>query len=224
MKRVFQIFGILILTASCAFAQSPDSSQAVLSGNNDSKSAENLWVDLGVVLDGAYGLWNIKLHEDYLKAPQFDFGLTGLVGFGRFAIRFSALGKYKAMYVTEGSQATINEGFWRLGGGAAVRFQSDMKKGVWAELGTAVLVAIQDKVTLCESEEQGIYWGIESNVEVPLEFSAGYRIPLGTVTLEMAIFGNYDLTIPATVVVNERKHDVRAWSIGARVILWAVRL
>jgi hypothetical protein len=181
-------------------------------------------VDLGVVLNGAFGMTNVKLHEDPLQAPQVAFGLSGLIGYHHFAFRLSMLGEYDALYVSEGSQATINEGFWRLGGGAAVRFQSSKEKGVWAELGSAVMVALQDKITLCESQEQSIYWGLESHVKVPLEISAGYRFPLGAVSLEAALFGAYDLTNSTTFVVNERKLDARAWNVGARFVLWAVRL
>ena len=225
MKRIFRIVGFLIAVASCAFAQPSDSSSTlVLAPNASEASSENLWVDLGVVLDGAFGMWNIKLQEDHLKAPHVAFGLSGLIGFNHFAFRLSALGEYEAVYVSEGTQATINEGFWRLGGGAAVRFQSSKEKGVWAELGSAVMVALQDKITLCESQEQSIYWGLESHVKVPLEISAGYRFPLGAVSLEAALFGAYDLTNSTTFVVNERKHDARAWNVGARFVLWAVRL
>jgi len=225
MKCAFQIFGILALVASCAFAHSPDSTSNGISAIGAAeKNEENRWVDLGFVLNGAYGMWNEKLHEDHLKAPQFEFGLSGLIGLDHFAFRLSLLGEYDALYVSEGSQATINEGFWRLGGGAAVRFQSNRDKGVWAEIGSGLLVAFQDKITLCESQEQNIYWGLESHVKVPLEISAGYRFPLGRISLETALFGAYDLTSPTTFVVNERKHDARAWNIGARVILWAVRL
>ena len=102
--------------------------------------------------------------------------------------------------------------------------QSSKEKGVWAELGSAVMVALQDKITLCESQEQSIYWGLESHVKVPLEISAGYRFPLGAVSLEAALFGAYDLTNSTTFVVNERKLDARAWNVGARFVLWAVRL
>ncbi|MBP5248277.1 MAG: hypothetical protein J6Z31_10555 [Fibrobacter sp.] len=222
MKRIFRILAALIVTSACVFADAPDSIQVVQ--KTDSQSAINRWVEFGVVLDGAYGQWNEKLHVDHLSAQQFGFGVSGLVGFDYFALRLSALGKYKAMYVSEGSQATINEGFWRLGGGVAARFQSGKQKGIWAELGTAALVSLQDKIALCESKEQNIYWGIESKVEVPLELSAGYRFALGSVSLETALFGSYDLTSPATFVVNDRKHEARAWNVGARVILWAVRL
>lgn len=225
MKRIFRIVGFLIAVASCAFAQPSDSTSTLVPAPNASEaSSENLWVDLGVVLNGAFGMSNVKLHEDPLQAPQVAFGLSGLIGYHHFAFRLSMLGEYDALYVSEGSQATINEGFWRLGGGAAVRFQSNKEKGVWAELGSAVMVALQDKITLCESQEQNIYWGLESHVKVPLEISAGYRFPLGAVSLEAALFGAYDLTNSTTFVVNERKLDARAWNVGARFVLWAVRL
>lgn len=225
MKRIFRIVGFLIAVASCAFAQPSDSTSALVPAPNASEaSSENLWVDFGVVLNGAFGMSNVKLHEDPLQAPQVAFGLSGLIGYHHFAFRLSMLGEYDALYVSEGSQATINEGFWRLGGGAAVRFQSSKEKGVWAELGSAVMVALQDKITLCESQEQSIYWGLESHMKVPLEISAGYRFPLGAVSLETALFGAYDLTNSTTFVVNERKLDARAWNVGARFVLWAVRL
>lgn len=225
MKRIFRIVGFLIAVASCAFAQPSDSTSTLVPAPNASEaSSENLWVDLGVVLNGAFGMSNVKLHEDPLQAPQVAFGLSGLIGYHHFAFRLSMLGEYDALYVSEGSQTTINEGFWRLGGGAAVRFQPSKEKGVWAELGSAVMVALQDKITLCESQEQSIYWGLESHVKVPLEISAGYRFPLGAVSLEIALFGAYDLTNSTTFVVNERKLDARAWNVGARFVLWAVRL
>ena len=82
MKRIFRIVGFLIAVASCAFAQPSDSSSTlVLAPNASEASSENLWVDLGVALDGAFGMWNVKLQEDHLKAPHVAFGLSGLIGF-----------------------------------------------------------------------------------------------------------------------------------------------
>ena len=224
MKRVLHLFAILMVATSCAFAQSPDSTSHSIPVSNAADSTQNNWVDLGVALEGAFGLWNVKLQEDHLRAPHFAFGLSGLIGFSHFAVRLSALGEYEAVYVSEGTQATINEGFWRLGGGVAVRYQQGKQDGVWAELGTAVLASLSGDVTLCESAEQNIYWGIETGVKVPLELSVGYRFPLGSVALETAAFGSYDLTKSTQFVVNETTRDARAWSVGARMILWAVRL
>lgn len=179
-----------------------------------------LSLDAGLSMDGAFGLWNAKLDKDHFKSPQFGFGLSGLLGFGHFGVRFSALGKFQAVYVSEGTRATVNEGFWRLGGGGAFRIQDSPKGGFWAELGAAALFPLQSRIILCESESQGIRWDLKSKAEIPVELSAGYRFPLEVVSLDASLFGTYDLNEPLSLRANERNVHAGAWNIGVRIALW----
>ena len=117
MKNAVRIICGIALLSSLAFASA--------SGEVSDSLQNRLSVDLGVSLEGAFGLWNVKLEEDHIRTPEFGFGVSSLWGIGLLAFRISALGKYQAVYVSEGTQATINEGFWRLGGGVAVRLQEN---------------------------------------------------------------------------------------------------
>ncbi len=204
--------GFIFLAASLVFAGE--------SGEGKSSDGASPSISLGLNGDGAFGLWSAKLDKEHFTSPQFGFGISGLFSYGHFGVRLSALGKYQAVYVSEGTRATVNEGFWRLGGGGAFRIQNSPKEGAWAELGAAALFPLQRRITLCESEEQGLRWDLESNVEIPVELSAGYRFPLKAVSLDVSLFGAYDLNEPLSLRANERNIHAKAWNVGGRIALW----
>ena len=228
MKKIFRILSFLAVFSAVAFAE--EISPAVAEQTPDSSSAadslQTAWtVDLGASFGGGFGLWNIKLDQDHLRAPQFGFDISTLVGYGHFALRLSAIGKYQAVYISEGTFATIYEGFWRLGGGLAARFQLENDRGFWTELGASALAPLKKNITLCEGMHGAkfIHWELKSQVEVPLELALGYRIPLGPIFLDLALYGAYDLNHSMTFRVNENERDARAWNIGGKLTLWAVR-
>ncbi len=217
MKNAVRIICGIALLSSLAFASA--------SGEVADSLQNRLSVDLGVSLEGAFGLWNVKLEEDHIRTPEFGFGVSSLWGIGHLAFRISALGKYQAVYVSEGTQATINEGFWRLGAGVAVRLQENSLEGFWTEIGSSWMFPLRKSKTLCEGSDgtQDIRWFLKTDLEVPLEFSLGYRIPVGFVSLDFSLFGMYDLTKPLTFRVNENERQSRAWNVGFRTTLWGLR-
>lgn len=211
MIRIFPLFGFCLLAWSLTFAEE---------SNSPLESPKPIQFDLGVSVDGAYGMWNAKLEKEHFDAPQFGFGVSALWGYGHFAFRISGIGKYQAIYASEGTQATINEGFWRFGGGGAFRIQQNARNGFWTELGSHALFAVKKEITLVENAEQNILWQLKSKVQVPLEISAGYRIPQKAFRWEFALFGSYDLTEPLSLRANKTVIQAKSVAVGARISLW----
>ncbi len=211
MVRFCHLFGFCFLAWNLAFAEE---------SNRPLESSTPFQFDLGISIDGAYGIWNAKLEKEHFDAPQFGFGVSALWGYGHFALRVSGSGKYQAIYASEGTQATMNEGFWRFGGGGALRIQQSVLKGFWTELGSYALFAVKKEITLVENAEQNILWQLNSKVQVPLEISAGYRLPLKAFRWEFALFGSYDLTEPLSLRANETVIQAKSIVVGARISLW----
>jgi hypothetical protein len=175
-----------------------------------------IFFSLGVALEGSYGMFNVKLKEDHFAIPEFGGGLSLMFGYSHFALRLEGLLKYETVYVNE-DIGTVNEDFWRLGGGAFVRWMSNLNSGMLVETGISMYSSLTGDIVLYEDESYK--WKLGFNNEIPVAVSVGYKFAGEKFAPEIAVYGEYDVT--KSVSFNfESENEASAWHVGLRLIGW----
>ena len=179
-------------------------------------SANLAFFSLGLVFEGSYGLFNVKLKEDHFGITEFGCGLSLMFGYSYFAFRLEGLLKYETIYVSE-NIGTVNEDFWRLGGGAFVRWMSLWNSGIFVEAGISMYSSLTGDILLYEDETYK--WELGFNNEIPVAVAVGYKFAGENFAPEIAIYGEYDVTEPACFKLGNTK-EASAWHVGLRLISW----
>ena len=204
-------------------AAKPDSAAAAVvdgyalydSLHANQKDSLRFW-GMGLVVDGSYGLFNQKLMSNSFMVPSAGAGITAMIGYSHFALRLEGLFKYERIYVSE-EVGTVNEGFWRLGGGAFARFMSGLECGFVAEVGASIYSSLTNDIVLYD--DQKTVWTLKSSTEIPLEVAVGYKIPVKPVSFEFAAFFDYELTKSMNFAFGG-DYKATAWHAGIRAIAW----
>lgn len=179
------------------------------------KESLRFW-GMGLVVDGSYGLFNQKLMSNSFMVPSAGAGITAMIGYSHFALRLEGLFKYERIYVSE-EVGTVNEGFWRLGGGAFARFMSGLECGFVAEVGASIYSSLTNDIVLYD--DQKTEWTLKSSTEIPLEVAVGYKIPVKPVSFEFAAFFDYELANSMNFAFGG-DYKASAWHAGIRAVAW----
>ncbi|MBR5412353.1 MAG: hypothetical protein IK114_04845 [Fibrobacter sp.] len=171
---------------------------------------------MGLLVNGSYGLFNQKLKSNSFMVPSAGAGITAMIGYSHFALRLEGLFIYERIYVSE-EAGTVNEGLWRVGGGAFARFMSGLKYGFVAEVGASVYSSLMNDIVLYD--DQKTVWTLKPLTEIPLEVAVGYKIPVKPVSFEVDAIFNYELSNSMNFAFGG-DYKATAWHAGIRAIAW----